>query len=571
MVRKKIAVLTDDEIEILKRGRKDPSIASNYFFCGKGREQGWIFDYKFDPEGAWQNIVHKATQKRILLIGGFGCGKTRGVGVSAALWSMMTMDFAFMNCAPKAWQSELMYNFLIQISRNTPFAKLIYSKPKRPYPKIELQFYVDDVLVVSTMEFMSVDKNADAILGWEGDWANVDEAGQIDDLEETVRNLGTRMRGSVNGRPRLGRLSMTSNSWENPYMWYRYDLAAELPKDYLSLTVSSRHNHNITADQLRLMLKDVPEDEHERFIDGARPEGRGMYFSKPRVYACENKVYGDLILSAYKQKKVGFELVTAHGCGVTYYTFPKQAKHEYMILGDPGTGNAPNRNAPAIQVWDVTDFPKFKANMVCLWWGSGDGDITPFINRLLRLMEMYDPIHTAIDSTGTQKSAAQLLNTYLMAERSDPGKLPEWFLDVDLSKVTNANIGGMDFSGGRKPAYLTAGRLMIEANLMIWPKFVVGMRSQLTNYDPAKDRSDATSKIPQDLVATFCMSAYAIRTWFHLDPSSAGTSSEKENIDEDDKRLAREARLTGEARSRQNPRAGLGSEYEESREKRPIQ
>jgi hypothetical protein len=512
------AVLTDDEIEILRLGRTDPDIITNYFFRPEGADKGWKFDYNFEPEGAWQKTLHKATQKRIVLIGGFGSGKTKGVAMSAATWCMTTMDFAFMNCAPVAWQSELMYRFLMDISRNTPFERLIYEKPKKPYPKIELRFWVKNMFVVSTMEFMSVEKNASAILGWEGDWANIDEAGLLDDLEGTVTNLGSRMRGTTqHGRERLGRLSMTTNSWDNPQLWYRFDLANELPEDYLSIVVSTRHNHNVTPDQLRLMLKDIPEDEHERFIDGSRPEGRGLYFSKQKVFSCEDETYGNLIKAKVQAGTPGWELHGQAGIGVDYFRTPPQPDGVYFLLGDPGTGAAPNRNAPALQVWNVANFPKYKASLAAFWWGNGGNSITPFTNQLLRFMADYNPYFTGVDSTGPQKSTAELYNLYLLGDsRIDKEKVDDWYANVDLNGILNKSIGGLDFSGGKKPAYLISARLMIEAQLMVWPKFVVGLRSQLTNYDPTKDTVTAP-KIAQDLVACIAMSAYSIRSWFGID------------------------------------------------------
>lgn len=554
MARKNIAVLTEEEIELIQKGSENADYITDYFFRQKGSSQGWIFDYNFDPEGAWQRMVHHASQRRVLVIGGFASGKTRGVGISACAWAISVPDFMFMNAAPYAWQSELMYKFILQVSRGTPFERLIYSFPKRPYPVIELRFIVRGMMMISTLEFMSVEKNANSILGWEGDWANIDEAGQLDDLGGAITALGSRMRGSINGRARLGRLSMISNSWDNIELWYRYDLAAELPEDYLSLTVSSRYNHNVTDDQLRLMLKDIPEDEHDRFIEGARPEGRGNYFNKNRIYACEDPGYGDYILAGVKEGIDGFEIAKLHGAGVVFFTTPAVQGRSYMVLADPGVGNAPNRNAPVIQVWDVTDFPKYKATLAALWWGSGNGSITPFINRLLRFMETYNPIFTGADSTGTQKNTNTLLNTFLKGKRADPEQINQW-LDIDIEKVTNLNIAGMDFSGSRKPAYLVAGRLMIEAELLAWPKWVIGMRSQLSNYDPEKDRSDATSKIPQDLVATTCMAAHSIRQWFAFDPNLLLQKAQNQYHEQFGEMVERQARLSGDGRSIRSGRA----------------
>jgi hypothetical protein len=510
--------LTEEEIDILVRGRKDPDIITNYFFRPEGFDHGWTFDANFDPEGAWQKTVHQAAQRRIVVIGGFGSGKTRGIAISACTWAMTTTDFAFLNAAPKAWQSELMYRFVLDISRGTPFEKLIYESPKRPYPKIELRFYVRNMLIVSTLEFMSVDKNANQILSWEGDWVNIDEAGLLDNLGETIRNLGSRLRGTVKERPRLGRMSLTTNSWDNPELWYRYDLAVALPEDYLSITVSTRHNHNVTPQQLKDMLRDIPEDEHQRFIEGGRPEGRGSYFSKSKVYACEDEFYAKFIEDRVEQGRDGWDLQSIAGAGIIYFRTPPIPGNYYMLLGDPGTDEPPNRNAPVLMVWDVSEFPKARAQLSAFWWGSGYGSITPFINRLLTFMADYNPVFTAVDSTGPQKNTATLLNTYLSGSRTDENQRKEWLGNVDLSHVTYLSIGGMDFSGSRKPAYLVAGRLMLEAGLLAWPKNVIGIRSQLTNYDPDKDRVDQP-KIAQDIVATLCMSAYAIRSYFQINPA----------------------------------------------------
>jgi hypothetical protein len=73
-------------------------------------------------------------------------------------------------------------------------------------------------------------------------------------------------------------------------------------------------------------------------------------------------------------------------------------------------------------------------------------------------------------------------------------------------------ISGLDFSGSKKAGYLVVARMFIESGLLSWPKLVVGIRSQLTNYDPGRDRN-----IAQDLVATIAMSAFLIRIYFNVD------------------------------------------------------
>lgn len=554
-LRKAVYELNSYEVELLKEGKTNPDVVTDYFFRTPGQKRGWIFDWNFDPEGAWQKKVHSASQKRIVVIGGFGSGKTKGVALSACVHSLLTADFSFMNCAPQSWQSELMYNFIMKtLGRGTVFEKIIYHHRTRPYPMIELRFRIEGEVVMSTLEFMSVDKTAKNILSWEGDWVNIDEAGLIDDLGGTIINLGSRMRGIVRvgdsdkERARLGRMSLCSNSWDNPELWYRYDLARELPDDYLTLTVSSRHNHNITEDQLRLMLKDIPEEEHDRFIDGARPEGRGNYFAKNRIYSCEDENYSNFILGGYNSGDTEFDVETTHGCGVTYFQIPASKDHIYMLLGDPGIGGAPNRNAPVLQVWDVTDFPKYKATLAALYWGNGKGSITPFYRQLFRFMIRYNPVVTAVDNTGTQKNTSEVLNNYITSGRIDKESALDFLGErLDLSSVLKPYVDGMDFSGGKKPAYLIAGRLMLEAGLFSWPKFVTGMRSQLSNYDPEKDNT-AGNKIAQDLVATYCMSAFAVQSWFRIDPAKVVPAKTQKAIAGDLQRSRRSARYPRQGR-----------------------
>lgn len=547
----KIYSLSKDEVELLRLGREDPNIITNYFFRSPGAERGWIFDYNFETWGKWQQMVHQANQTRIVVIGGYGSGKTQGIAISACTWAMTTLDFKFMNAAPVSWQTELMYNFIMDIAEDTPFGRLIYEHPKRPYPKIVLKFYVGTHLVHSTLEFMSVDENAAKILSWDGDWLNIDEAGKIDNLSETIKNAGSRLRGKTKrGRPRLGRFSMCSNSWDNPELWYRFDMASALPDEHLSITVSTRANKNITPEQLRDILKDIPEDEHDQFIEGNRPQGAGMYFSNNAVHACESKGISDFVKDRLKEQDPNYIVASTSLAGVVVYEMPPVEDHVYIQLADPGTGEAPNRNAPVVMVWDVTDFPKNKALLVGLWWGSGHGSITPFLIKYFQLMMKYKPIYNGVDSTGPQKSTAELLNTYIL----NKGKTEEtggWLGQIDLDGILDKTIHGLDFSGGKKPIYLVNARLMLEAKLMTWADIIVGIRSQLTNYDPSKDRT-GEPKISQDLVAAFAMSSHTIRALFHLSTADFGTKNDTKDDELTQAYLGRSIRLGEEARNNRN-------------------
>lgn len=531
------AVLTPAEIEICRRSQEDPNLFTEYFFRPHGESKGWTFDDNFDEQGAWQRIVHSASQRDITVIGGFGTGKTVGIAMSACVWAALTADFKFLNVAPQAWQAKLMYDTILLNARNTRFEDLIWEKPRRPYPKITIRYKIGPSLYESSLEFMSADKDAQGILSWEGDWLHIDESGLLDNLEEVIINVGSRLRGTVRGRERLGRFSMTSNSWDNYYLWYYFDQASDDPDNFLSLVVSSRHNHNVTEDQLKKMVARIPEDERQRFIDGTRPEGRGHFFSKEAVYECEYLHEVELVAQKQADGVPGYRVERIHGAGVTYFIQPPQEDRIYMVFGDPGTDGAPKRNSPVLMCWDVTDFPTLPARLVAFYWGNGDGKIGPFITQLLDLVILFKPVYAGIDSTGPQKNMNYLINEYALKQRLE---------GIEQTAHIINKISGMDFSGPKKIAYLHAARLLIEARLLSWPKEIVGIRSQLTNYDFENDK-----KIAQDIVATLAMSAHAIRMWFHVSPEEIY----KQIYSETGEIVTSDRRLSKQGRTRRSPRA----------------
>ena len=540
--------LTPGELQILREGQNNPSLITDYFFRAPGAEHGFIFDYNFTRDGAWQEDVTMASQTDICVIGGFGSGKTLGVGMGGFVWCVTTPWFKFLNVAPRAWQAKQMYETMLVWMDGTPAEKLVWKKPKRPYPTIVFRFQIEDTVVESSMEFMSADKDATGILSWEGDWINIEEAGLIDNLEEVITSVGSRLRGSVRGRSRLGRLSMISNSWHNPTLWEQFDMGEEDPDNHLSIVVSTRDNKNVTEAQLKRFLSRIPASEHKQFIDGLRPEGKGDYFSKEAVYACENELMDERLDDGISAGRSGFVLAEHRQAGVVHFETPPQPNRMYMIFGDPGIDAAPKRNAPVIGVFDVTDVPQQAAQLVALWWGDGGGRITPFVDMLLDYAERYPAVFVGVDSTSTQKHTAEMINLQTFGEQ-----IANMGADDDdaIERLSVKEISGMDFSGSKKAGYLVALRALLEARLFSWPKKVEGFRQQLTNYSLAKDK-----KIAQDLVAMMAMAAWAIRIYFNVSIAETfdkGAKGIDPDFDENSHRIAtREQRSTGRNRTRRS-------------------
>lgn len=541
MANREAYVMTADEVQILQKGALDPQVISGYFFRKPSQTIGFQFDHNFTEAGKWQVKMLTASEALTVIIGGVGTGKTLAAGVGACVHGMMTPGFKFMSVAPNAFQSELMYELVWELAQDTKFAEIAKFTSK-PYPKIDISYRVGKILVHSSLQFMCLGdkKNATNIFSWRGDWINIDECGLIDNLDEVVSNLQTRLTGSTpEGRPFLGKMSLLSNPWDTPALWYFYDMSISDP-DVLSMTLSTRDNKNVTDLQIKNMLRTIPKEEWDRYLDGKRPEGKGSYFSKSCVTDCEDLYAGDIIRKKQIDGEPGYSIVEVQTSGVISMQTPPTKDGMYFILGDPGNGNAPARNAPVLMVFNADGFPATPARLAAFWWGMGHGSITPFLDKLFHFQSVYKGSFAGIDSTGPQKNMAELLNL---------GNV-EFSGGFSFSNTNDTTkIYPLDFSGGRKMSYLIALRLLIEAGKLSWPQVIKGIRSQLTNYDPALDRG-SLPKLPQDIVATMSMVAYVLMAYFQVsDEELTGTASESNNeIFLENKRLRRLS--TGERNKR---------------------
>lgn len=496
-----IYTLTAAEMDILLAAVSNPNIFFDYWFRKPGQDIGWQLDHNFIEGQKWQEEMCMASQPFIVTIAGISTGKTLGTIMAAAYHATLSHYFKFMNVAPTSRQSYFMYQMLLEQAEGTPFQKLITASPKRPWPSISIEFMVGEKKHSSVLEFTSLGESGDAthIFSYRGDWINLEEAGLIDGLLEIMSNLVTRLTGSTaEGRPYLGRLSVISNPWDNIELWQLYDMALADREDGLVFNIDTAANRNTTDKQIKFALKMIPEDMHSKFMTGERPQGRGGYFAGHSIDLCESEEMSNAILASYKSREDGFVIEHNPVTGIWHYRVPRKKGRVYFILGDPGTGAAPARNAPTILVFDVTEAPKF-VPIVAMWWGAGGGSIMPFIDKLLDWIRYYKPLLAGVDSTGTQRNTAELLNF-------------DYITGNDEYSVTS--ITGLDFASTRRYSYLMALRLSIEAGTFQWPKFLQkSVSSQLKNYDPLKDKM-ANSKLAQDIVATLAMAAFAIRSHY---------------------------------------------------------
>jgi hypothetical protein len=469
-------------------------------------------------------------------------GKTVGVVMGAAYHAALTQLFKFMNVAPSAWQSMLMYRALMEQVEGTPFEKLIVSAPKRPWPQVALEYYIGTKKFSSLLEFQTLGEEgtAENIFSYRGDWINIEEAGKIDDLGVVVTNLVTRLTGgTAENRPYLGRLSLISNPWENPELWQLYDMAAADKEDGLVFNIDTKYNKNTTDKQIRFALKMIPKELHNRFMTGDRPQGKGSYFPASTVDPCLDAGQSEIVLNAIDKGEAGYEMETLPHMGAFYLRQPRKAGRQYFIIGDPGTGVAPSRNAPCIIVFDVTEAP-VHSPIVAFWWGNGAGSIMPFVSRFIEWIDTYGPILAAVDNTGPQKSTAELISTdYIYGK-----------------KKSVISITGLDFSGAKRYSYLVALRLSLESKMLSWPSICTGIGSQLKNYDPIADKASG-GKLAQDVVATLAMGAFAIRAYY----GDFGEENSSETGDDSPGLVSGRRHDRNEVRTRRRDEAGSSTTW----------
>jgi hypothetical protein len=485
----KVYKLTAGDREIFKKAA-DPSngVGVNYFtsYYFSGREMR-----------EWQWHLHHASQRQITIVGGVGSGKTVGAGLSYATWAAMTPRFSFMGLAPTGWQSKLMYEAIIREASDRPFERFISKAIERPYPVITLK---SDYIGESQLSFMSAADSAERIQGWEGDAMNLDEAGVLMDGQWLLTMMVTRLRGTIpipqgGFRDRLKRMSVITANYDfaPPWLWERMDRMEKDPVNFLSMQVKS--SDNLTEEDIENYKLVVPEDQWDQMLEGKKPEGIGEHFSMESIQRCEdwtlNRIAQEHLLEN-ETPTPDWEVDERTTAGCVHWEQPSEARNGriYLLVGDPGQGNPPHRNAGCIIVWDITDFPKEPATLIHFKWVYGNASYDPWKIAYKYAWEKYKPVDALVDNTGTQKL---------------------WDEQVLLDMGIWAN--GVDFSGQKK-GMLVAAIQQVQRGLYRWP-YIQGIRSQLVGYSLSKDTE--SNKLPQDIAATIMMTSWHLRAYLWED------------------------------------------------------
>lgn len=481
---KKMYRLTQEDLNIIENSKENGSWFTSFYFRHPSRASGWSFDSKITIP--WQLDLHSATQSDIIVIAGFGTGKTVAVGMSAVTYASTLDDFKFLNVAPTAWQSKQMYDKIIAESQGTIWAeRMLWKNVERPFPKIVVQYILPNGdKFTSSLEFMSANDNAENIRTWEGDWCNVDQAEMMDNLTELWANLGTRTRGTARGgRVRMGRLSAIANADDNPELWSLASLAEDYPDTNKFISVPTSSNKNLDDTQIASFIRRLGNDPErvKQYLDAKKPMGKGVEFSRELVSPCIDHNLDIEMKHNMETETFGWELATSRDAGTTLWKMPYDDSSSYVVVGDMGQGHAPLRNAPVVMVFDVGDFPNSHVSMRAFWWGDGGGKYEGWINKFQQWMKEFHAINGAYDATGGQK---------MLSETA--------FAD-------SYNIVPVDLSNIKKRSCMITLKLMMMRQLIRIPGDIIGLTSQLLKYRLPDD------KIPQDIVATLFVFAGYMR------------------------------------------------------------
>jgi hypothetical protein len=454
----------------------------------------------------WHKKAFHAPQPESTIVGGFGSGKTFYIALSLMALAAMLPGFQGYAVAPLMDQAMQTYRLIKQIGEDTPWMKRWVTRTSEyRNPGFTLQ---NDFIGESKIGILSIESDPQKVLTLEGDVIFLDQAEKFQNLDEITRALGSRLRGTVRGRNRLGRLCYLANSSDNDEFWYRFDLAEVDPKTYFSLKISSSDNTALSKKDLTMMAKRVGGTEKDiaQHMDGERPEGQGEKFSKETIERATDESLNETMKYVLETRKIlkdsdpllpwysGFIVEEAARTGVFHWEMPPdhKSKRVYLTVGDPGMGIPPYRNAPCIMVWDITDFPKKPAVMRAFNWIFGNGNYWPFVNTYIDYVHRYHcKARNAFDATGTQKAFDQLI------------------FEQEKLITTPMDMSGMN----SKAASLNALLLFMQRGIMKMPR-IAGIRLQLSRYKLPD------SQLAQDTVMVLAMTASYLREYYYHEPEA---------------------------------------------------
>lgn len=438
----------------------------------------------------WQEMLHNDRTPIRTIIGGFGSGKTLSQAVSLLIHAAVLPGFRAFGLAPEATQANEILKLAYQVMSGTVFEERFLLGYTRG-PNALMKIGNSKVGGENTIECKPILKKEESLRTISGDMAVVDQAERFDDVEEVIREVGTRFRGRVleTGRGRIGTLTLVANASYNDSLWHVFEKGKEGEKGFMSIQPSTYDNPYLTdEDILRYEMQVGDDDESKRiYLLGGRPLGDGKEFSKDVLMRMGSPELDREMASGLDAKLSGYSYQQMKGVGVHEWLLPYKEGHKYLVVSDPGTDNPPKRNAYGVMVWDVTHFPIEPATLAGYVWGFGRGDIQNWANKHAELTWRFRAVAAnAFDATGFQSG-----------------------YDTWMSILNNLLSEKINLGGNAKSDCLNSAKMLCSAGkikIPVMPETGNPIFNQLQRYELPEPQ-----KLRQDLVMVLIMSCWWLK------------------------------------------------------------
>ena len=419
-------------------------------------------------------------------------GKTLSKTIQMLVNAVTLPGYRGFALAPYSNQAAEIHKQALQILEGTEFKKrFLLGAPTKPFPRL---VFGNDLVGETTIECYSIKDDIGKLLTLTADEAIIDQAEMLDDVDGVVSKVGSRFRGQVRGRPRIGQMVLVANSADNPMLWDWFDEGQEPDNKYVkSYAPNTFENTYLTVDDLKRFENTVAKDEASRrlYLFGERPLGAGEHFPRESLEKCRARWMDEQITEALEQKKPGYIREEAQRVGVYKLETPYIPGESYLVAADAGWANPPDRNSAVIGVWKYTDFPLVPAQLVAFSWVFGNNSPIPWMQQYSEYVMNYKAIGmNGFDSTGFQSGYERM---------------------TDIGDLMPTPV---ILSGQKKYTYLNlAKKIMAQGNFQI--PTITHLFSQCAKYVLPDER------LRQDIVMMLLVTAALLEPLYY-DASGAG-------------------------------------------------
>jgi terminase large subunit-like protein len=462
--------------------------------------------FLFQP---WQKEVYLAKQRIRVIFGGYGSGKTIGGIVGMLLRAATLPGYRGLVLAPNSNMTTEVFEQAVQTVYGTKFdERFVIKATEKPFPRIK----IGNSLVGerNMIQFFPIGDSIGAkkILSLTIDEAFIDQAEQLHEISDIIRNVGSRMRGMYRGRERLGKMTFSANADFNDNLWDLFDEQDKDPDRVVGFQPKTWDNPFITDEQIVEIKKDVGGDKESVRVhmEGGRPVAGGEHFSAATLMKCKSSNLDDLMKRAIDSDLEGHVYETRDKIGVVHWALPPRPDRKYLVVADPGYDNPPNRNSPVIMVFDYTDFPKMPAFLWAFHWVDGNSSPEPWLQKFTECLHTYNAyMSNAFDSTGPQAGYERL-----------------------VPHLNDIHASGVSMGGNNKFIFLNTTKRLAARGLFNFPS-ISGIFQQLSRYKLPD------TKLKQDIVSTLLVASAWLESVFYSAMNE--DYDERENHDYEDRYL----------------------------------